>query len=109
MSEKLKQNYLNYQKSDTETYKVKTVNLGEQEAEKEYEKFKNKLKVFDGIKHVKEAKELAKQMFNIKNEVNFIKAGNAHCVIINRINLLKVVLNSDKEVICYNFTQKERK
>lgn len=112
-SENIAKQYLNAQvnydgiaDAQDDLKSVKTVNLANEEALKEYEKFKQKLKVFNGLKSLSEAKETAKNVFNITNEINYYKAGFAKCVIINRANKLVIILDSDKELISYSFNQK---
>ena len=85
---------------------VKKVNSQELEAEKEYENFKTKITKFKEAKSFDEAKEIAKTVFNVKDEVTFFKAGNAKCVIVNRGKALRIILDSEKEQICYNFFEK---
>ena len=108
VSEKKQLNMQYYQYKNPDTYNVKSVNIAENEAEKEYEKFKKKLEVFKGLKSLSEVKEKAKAVFNITNEINYYKAGFAKCVIINRANKLTIILDSDKELISYNFNQKRQ-
>ena len=83
---------------------IKNINLSEQG---EYEKFKEKLKVFDDVKTPGEAKSLAKNFLPISNEINFLNAGNAKCVIIMRRDLFRILIQSDEEFICYNFKSGE--
>ena len=85
---------------------VKTVNQTELDAEQALEKFKQKLKVFDGVDSITKAKELAKEFLPIKNEKNYLRIGNAKCVIISRGDVFRVCVDSDKEYICYNIIKK---
>ena len=103
MTQKINEKILQYQNSATETYNIKT----EEDAQKEYENFKSKLKAFRNVKTVSEAKELAKKFLPVNNEINYLLVGNAKCVIISRRNLLRIVLKKDKEMVCYNFRVKE--
>jgi len=85
---------------------VKTVNKTEEDAIKEFESFKEKLKVFDGITSIDKAKQIAKGFLPIENEKNYLKIGNAKCVIISRGDVFRVCVDSDKEYICYNIIKK---
>lgn len=76
-------------------------------SEEKLESFKAKLKSFDNIETVSEAKKLAKELFYIQNEISYIKAGDALCTIISRKNLLRIVIKNKKEITCYNFTREE--
>jgi len=78
---------------------IKNVNAKQEE----YEKFKEKLKAFDNVKTVNEAKTLAKNILPTTNEINCLKVGDAKCVIIMRGNLFRILLQSAEEFICYNF------
>lgn len=90
-------NYLNNLSSGNDGNKYET------DAEIEYKNFLNKVKVFDKITNLESAKQKARELFHINREISYIKAGNATCAIVNRANLLRIVVNSDKELICYNF------
>ena len=85
---------------------VKSVNQAEVDAELEYNKFKEKLKVFKGVTSISEAKELAKTFLPCKDEKTFLKVGNAKCVIISRGDVFRICLDSDKEFTCYNIVKK---
>ena len=95
--------YRQYINSFNSFENIETINTAEEDAAKIYEKLKQKLREFDSVKSVQAAKKLASKLFDIKNEINYIKAGTGRCVIISRANLLRVVLSNDAEVICYNF------
>ena len=81
---------------------VKSVNTQEEEAHKEYEKFKKKLKQLDGIDTISEAKRIAKEFLPLDKGKTCLKVGDAKCVIISRGDLFRVCLDSEKEYICYN-------
>lgn len=81
---------------------VKSVNQSEIDAEQEYNKFKEKLKVFEGITSLSQAKEIAKKFLPCKDEKNYLRIGNAKCVIISRGDVFRICIDSDKEYICYN-------
>ena len=76
-------------------------------AKEEYEKLKTRIDKFKNLRTITEARSLAKDLFNIKDEINYIKAGDGCCTIINRADTFRIILNSDKEMICYNFLNKK--
>ena len=73
-----------------DTYNVKTVKLEEENNQKKYENLKERLKVFSGIRSIEEAKAIAKEFLPIDKEKNYVKIGNAICVIISRSDLLEL-------------------
>lgn len=74
---------------------------------KEIEIFNQKLQKFNEIQSLEEAKKMAKELFFIQNEINYIHAGDIYCTIINRNNLLRIVIKSENKITCYNFIAKE--
>lgn len=84
---------------------VKSVNQAEIEAKQEYENFKNKLKVLDGVSSISKAKNLTKSFLPLNNEKSYLKIGSARCVVISRGNMFRVCLDSENEYICYNITK----
>lgn len=81
---------------------VKSVNQAELEAQEAYQSFKKKLEVFKGINSISEARSIAKSFLPIENEKNYLKIGNAKCVIISRGDVFRICLDSENEYICYN-------
>ena len=67
-----------------------------------------RLKQFDKIHTIQEARLLAEELFHIKNEVNYIKAGNAFCTITNTAKRFQIVVNNNEEVICYSYKEKNK-
>ena len=68
----------------------------EDDAEKQLEQFKEKLKIFDGVTSIAQARKLAKENFYIENDVNYINLENAMCVIVQSANDFRVCLEDDK-------------
>lgn len=97
-------NEINAIKLHNDLSSIKKINLSEQD---EYTRFTEKLKVFDSVKSFDEAKAAAKKFLPMNDEINYLVVGNAKCAIISRRNLFRIVLNSDKNVICYNFRTEE--
>lgn len=75
--------------------------------ERRLRNFKDKLKIFDGITSISEARKIAKENFCIKNDVNYIKLDNSMCVIVQSSDVFKVCLENDKEFFCYSIVKKE--
>ena len=92
-----------YLNSQVNMNSIKTVNSAEEEAEKEYKGLLSKLKSFDAINNLAEAKEKAKEIFGIKEETSFFKVGKAYVTVQNQANLLRIIVNSSEELICYNY------
>ena len=72
----------------------------------DYSAFMSKLEKFNKKMSVKEAKKLAKELFAIKDEVNYLKVGKDRCIILSQANLLRICFDSDNKYICYNFTNR---
>lgn len=84
----------------TEKADEKVVN---KEMEQEYNKFMSKLEEFNNISRLQDAKDCAKRLFNIDKELNFFRAGEAYITIESRADLLRIIVNSEGELLCYNF------
>lgn len=90
------ENYQNYNQMEV------MQNLEIQNKEKA-EKFKNRLKAFAELKTIEDAKMLAKKILPIANEMTRFKVGNARCVVISRDDLFRISVDTNDEVIVYNF------
>ena len=75
----------------------------EESQTKKYEDFKARLKAFEGVKTLDEARELASKILPVANEISHFNVGLAKCTIINRQDMLRISLDSDKEFVSYNF------
>lgn len=106
-----KDNYImkQYLNSQVDLEEVKSVNIQEEAATKEYEKFKAKLKVLDGIQSISEEKRLVKDFLPLDKEQSYLKIGNAKCVIISRGDVFRVCLDSEKEHLIYNIIKPTKK
>lgn len=83
--------------------------ITEDDAAKKLEQFKEKLKIFEGITSIAQARKLAKENFYIENDVNYINLENAMCVIVQSANDFKVCLEDEKEVTLYSITKPKEK
>ena len=68
-----------------------------------YNRVKSRIKMFESVKTIDEARALAKKIMPISRDITIFKVGFAKCIIINKPNFFRVSLNSSKEYISYNF------
>ena len=73
------------------------------DSEEKYNKFKERIAQFDEVTNLKDAKALANKILPVSSEITRFTIGNATCTVVNRNNLLRISLDSDKEFISYNF------
>ena len=78
------------------------LNIHEQNKEK-YEQFKERISQFANISTIEEAKKLSEQILPVAQEINKFNVGIGRCVVINRSNLFRISLDSEKEFISYDF------
>ena len=65
----------------------------EDDAEKKLEQFKEKLKIFDGVTSIAQARKLAKENFYIENDVNYIgNVNNPHVYACSEKTIKNIVL-----------------
>ena len=62
---------------------------------------------FAKIDSLEMAKELAKSIIPTNQEITHFNVGNIKCIIVNRKNLFRISLDSDKEFVCYSFDNNE--
>ena len=67
--------------------------------------FKQKLELFKDLRSISEAKNLAKQIFHINNELSYINFDNAKCVIVYSATLFRITFESDSEFACYSIVK----
>lgn len=66
-------------------------------------KFKDRIKAFNNIKTLSEAKELAQKILPTAKEISRFNIGSAKCTIINKENNFRICINSPEEFISYDF------
>ena len=98
--------YLQYLSSHDGLNKAVTENSQDKTDEEEYSVIRSKFDKFASVRTIKDAKELAKDLFGIQNEINFIKAGKAQCTIVSRNDLFRIILDSEQELKCFNIGTK---
>ena len=76
--------------------------IEKQNAEK-YEKFKARIKQFDEITTLEDAKKLSEKILPITGDKSSFRVGNAKCTIINNDELFRICVDTSEEFICYNF------
>ena len=108
--------YLNYQVDlntintvNSDLASVKSLNTAQTEGERELNRLKKQLEEFKVVEKFADAKQLAKKLFNIQNEVSYLRAGTARCTIISRADIFKIILDSDEEIYIYSFSKKRGK
>lgn len=91
---------------DIDWYKYNTV-IEEasirKEKEEKYLQIKERLSKFDDIVTLEEAKELAKKVLPTAMEVSTFQVGTATCTVINRPDMIRISLETEREFICYDF------
>ena len=75
----------------------------EQQQKKKADAFKKRIEEFKHIKTIDEARELAKKIMPVSNEKTRFRIGNARCVIINRADMFRITIDTEKEFISYDF------
>ena len=75
----------------------------EKQNKEKYEKFKTRVKQFEEISTIEEAKELAKKILPIAGEKCSFRVGNAKCTIICKEDMFRVCVDGLEEFICYDF------
>lgn len=82
---------------------IETSQIHFKKDEEKYNEFKTRLEKFEEITTLDEAKDLSKKILPVAKDFNKFKIGNATCIIINRDDMFRVSLDSEKEFICYDF------
>ena len=88
--------WLNYNNAEQEARIAK-------EKEEKYLQFKERISKFENIITLDDARTLAKQILPTAQELSQFRIGNAVCTVLNKDNMLRISLDSDKEFICYDF------
>ena len=79
------------------------------DAEKEVQAFKDKIKPFSKITSIAAAKKMAKELFYIEQDINYIKiTDDAMCLIVQTAELFRLCVEDDKEFICYSITKAKK-
>ena len=73
------------------------------ENKKKIERMIVRLKEFENIETIEEAKELAKKILPVANEINRFSVGDAKCTVINRDDLFRISFDTPDEFISYDF------
>ena len=88
----------------TQYYGIKQAEDENKEKQK-VENLKVRLSEFGNIKTIEEAKELAKKILPVANELNRFRVGNAKCVVVNKPTLFRICLDTEDEFIAYDFVE----
>ena len=76
----------------------------EKQKKDKLDSFKKRIEPFQMVSTLEEAKELADKILPTSNEINRFYVGDAKCTIVNRVDLLRISIDSPEEYICYDFT-----
>ena len=96
-----------YKKADTfATYnQYDAIQQIERQNLEKYEKFKARIKQFEDVTTIEEAKQLASKILPIEGNRCSFRVGNAKCVIINTNDLFRISVDTVEEFISYDFAQ----
>ena len=67
------------------------------------ERFKERIKPFEAINTISEAKELAVEILRAGEGKSGFYVGNAKCIVINTDEIFRISLDSSNEFVCYTF------
>ena len=88
--------WLNYNSAEDEVRIAK-------EREQKYLEFKERISKFENIVTLDDARVLAKQILPTAQELSQFRVGAAICTVVNKNDMIRISLDSDKEFICYDF------
>ncbi|MBQ4115159.1 hypothetical protein IJD34_07115 [bacterium] len=77
----------------------------EQQNKSKFEDFKTRIKEFETVSTIEEAKTLAEKILPIANEKNIFRIGSAKCTIINNDDIFRICVDSPEEFIAYDFAK----
>ena len=66
--------------------------------------FKTRLESFNNVTTIEEAKELAKNIMPVSQEINHFRIGEAKCVIVNKPETFRISIDTAEEFISYDFS-----
>ena len=67
------------------------------------EKFKERVKQFETISTLQEAKDLALKILPVAKDVSSFRVGSAKCTVVNRDDMFRICVDTAEEFICYDF------
>lgn len=88
--------WINYNAAEQE------VNIAK-EREQKYLQFKERISKFENVVTLDDARALAKQILPTAQEMSQFRVGTAVCTVVNKSDMVRISLDSDKEFICYDF------
>lgn len=77
----------------------------ENENKKKSDAMKVRIEEFAKINTIEEAKNLAKQILPVANDINRFSVGNAKVIIINTSDIFRISFDSPDEFISYDFAE----
>lgn len=76
----------------------------ETEKKSEKEKFKEDIKSFKQMRTIEEARLLAEKIFPpIVGEFNKFYINNMKCIVVNKRDLFRICIDSEKEFLCFEY------
>jgi len=67
------------------------------------EKFKERVKQFETISSLEEAKDLAAKILPVAKDVSSFRVGSAKCTVVNKDDMFRICVDTADEFICYDF------
>lgn len=74
---------------------------------KKFDAFKERIKRFDEVDTIEEARALAKEILPTANVMNIMTVGSGKCYVVDRPDMYRITLDSPSECICYDFISPE--
>jgi len=68
-----------------------------------YEQFKERIKEFETVSTLDEAKSLAEKILPVAKEISSFRVGSAKCTVINREDSFRICVDTVEEFISYDF------
>ena len=76
----------------------------EKQKKEKLNSFKERIESFKLVSTLEEAKKLAEKILPTVNEINRFYVGDAKCTIINRVDRLRICVDTNEEFFCYDFS-----
>ena len=82
---------------------MEVMSMLEKQNSEKYQAFIERVREFDNVTTLEDAKELAKKVLPTNQELSKFYVGNAKCVVLNTKDKLRITVDSEKEFISYDF------
>lgn len=87
-------------------FQYKQYTSGQLDAIKRKEKadeLNDRLSKFRTVSTLKEAKNLAAEILPTNQELTVFYSGEAKCIVVNKPDMLRITIETNKKILCYNF------